>query len=355
MTQNQELAAEHLNGIASERDLLEAAKRGDARAFEDLTQPLRRQLHIHCYRMLGTLSDADDALQEALLRAWRQIAQFEPRAPFRAWLYRIATNVCLTMLERRTRRAEVPFATDEDSNPDASPRVGEPMALQPYPNRALNDLVRLMPGPEAAVEEAEGIELAFVAAVQHLPPRQRATLLLRDVLGYTAAEVAAMLETTAAGVNSALQRARATLAQERASGAIARPHVPPGKAIEQALVTRLVSAWQAADVPAIVAILTEDALFAMPPLPEHYIGREAIAAFLEGGPARGRLDRFRLVPTVANSQPTLAAYWRHSDEGAFHAHGLLVIAFDGEAISSLTRFGEPGLFACFGLPLTIEE
>jgi RNA polymerase sigma-70 factor (TIGR02960 family) len=226
------------------------------------------------------------------------------------------------------------------------------MALQPYPNRALNDLVRLMPGPEAAVEEAEGIELAFVAAVQHLPPRQRATLLLRDVLGYTAAEVAAMLETTAAGVNSALQRARATLAQERASGAIARPHVPPGKAIEQALVTRLVSAWQAADVPAIVAILTEDALFAMPPLPEHYIGREAIAAFLEGGPARGRLDRFRLVPTVANSQPTLAAYWRHSDEGAFHAHGLLVIAFDGEAISSLTRFGEPGLFARFGLPLT---
>jgi RNA polymerase sigma-70 factor (TIGR02960 family) len=351
----QNLKAKQLNGKTSELALLEAAQGGDTRAFEDLTQPLRRELHIHCYRMLGILSDADDALQDTLLRAWRQIAQFEPRAPFRAWLYRIATNVCLTMLERRTRRAEVPFAIDEDGYTNASPRAGEPMSLQPYPNRALNDLAGVTSGPEMAIEEAEGVELAFVAAVQHLPPRQRATLLLRDVLGYTAAEVASMLETTVASVNSALQRARATLAQERASGTIARPHVPPGKAIEQALVGRLVNAWQAADVPAIVAILTEDALFAMPPLPEHYVGRDAIAAFLTTGPAAGRLDCFRFLPTTANSQPALAAYWRHADDGPFHAHGLIVIAFDGEAIASLTRFGEPSLFARFGLPMTIEE
>lgn len=333
-----------------ERDLVQAAQAGDRAAFDALAHPLRRELHVHCYRMLGTLHDADDALQETLLRAWRQLARFEPRAPFRAWLYRIATNVCLTALERRRRRSEIPLDRGEDAAMSM-----EPARLQPYPGDI--PAISTAPGgnPELAVEAAERVGLAFVASVQLLPPRQRATLLLREVLGYSAAEVAQMLETSVASVNSALQRARATLAAERATATVARRHVSPGKDAESALVTRLIDAWQAADVPAIVAILTEDALFSMPPLPEHYVGREAIAAFLASGPAQGRLDRFRLLTVRANGQPALAAYWRHRDEGLFHAHGILVVALAGEAIASITRFGEPDLFARFGLPLSVPE
>jgi RNA polymerase sigma-70 factor (TIGR02960 family) len=330
------------------------AQGGDERAFEALTQPLRRELHLHCYRMLGTLDDADDALQETLMRAWRNLDRFEPRAPFRAWLYRIATNVCLTTLARRTRRGEIAL-TDLSNERERAPwREDEPLNLHPYPDDLIDELAQAIPGPETTVVQRESVELAFVAAVQLLPPRQRATLLLRDVIGYPAAEVAAMLETSLAGVNSALQRARATLAQAQTFSPVTRPHTPPSSETEQALVQRLVAAWQAVDVPGIVAILTEDALFSMPPLPDHYVGREAIAAFLATGPAGGRLDRFRLVPTRANCQPALAAYWRDGDEGPFHAHGIIVIAFDKEAIASLTRFADPALFSHFGLPMTID-
>lgn len=340
---------------AATSDPLAAAQAGDDQAFRNLTQPLQRELHVHCYRMLGTLDDADDALQETLIRAWRQIGAFQPRAPFRAWLYRIATNVCLTMLARRARRAEVPFTTTGDDTADALFTPGEQVQLQPYPDHLLDGQLVAIPGPEATIERDESVELAFVAAVQLLPPRQRATLLLRDVIGYTGAEVAAMLETSVAAVNSVLQRARVALAEQRETGQIARAHAAPQAETEQALVHRLVTAWQAADVPSIVAILTEDALVSMPPLPEHYVGREAIAAFLATGPAGGRLDRFRLVPTRANAQPAVAAYWRNGDEGAFHAHGLIVISFKGEAVASLTRFGDPGLFARFGLPMTVDD
>ena len=337
-----------------EIERLAAAQTGDERAFEELTQPLQRELHVHCYRMLGTLDDADDALQETFIRAWRHLNRFEPRAPFRAWLYQIATNACLTMLARRARRREVALMAPEDGREDTSPREGEPVHLQPYPDHLFEELSSHLPGPEATIERREGIELAFVAAVQFLPPRQRAALLLRDVIGYSAAEVAPILETSIAGINSALQRARVTLEQARANSRVTRAHIPPSATTEKALVDRLVTAWHDADVPSIVAILTEDALFSMPPLPEHFVGRDAIAAFLATGPAQGRLDRFRLVPTRANHQPALAAYWRDADEGAFHAHGIVVIAITGEEIASLTRFGDPALFAHFGLPMTVD-
>jgi len=337
-----------------ELDRLAAARAGDERAFGELTLPLQRELHVHCYRMLGSLDDADDALQETLLRAWRQLDGFEPRAPFRAWLYRIATNVCLTMLARRARRGEVELTVLEEARSAAGRKESEPMHLDPYPDRLLDELAPIAPGPEATVVQQEGVELAFVAAVQLLPPGQRATLLLRDVIGYSAAEVAAILATTVAGVNSALQRARATLERERIAGRVTRTHSPAGTVNEQALVRRLADAWHATDVPSIVALLTEDALLTMPPLPDRYVGREAIGAFLATRPAAGRLDRFRLVPTRANRQPAVAAYLREGDDGVYRAYMVIVLAIEGDAIASLVRFRDPDLFERFGLPTTLD-
>jgi RNA polymerase sigma-70 factor, ECF subfamily len=224
------------------------------------------------------------------------------------------------------------------------------MHLDPYPDRLLDELA-----PEAEAEQLEGVELAFVAAVQLLPPRQRAALLLRDVVGYTAAEVATMMATSVASVNSALQRARATLARGRAAGQVTRAHARTTAATERALVRQLVDAWQAADVPSIVAILTEDALFTMPPQPERYVGRDAIGAFLAAVPGGGRLERFRLVPTRANRQPAVAAYYRDDSDGAYEAHAVIVLAIEGEQISSLVRFADPGLFGRFGLPATLDN
>jgi RNA polymerase sigma-70 factor (TIGR02960 family) len=340
--------------LMREQERIAAAREGDGGAFEELTQPLRRELHVHCYRMLGTLDDADDALQETLLRAWRHLDSYASRASFRAWLYRIATNVCLTMLERAGRQNEIAFDRVAGTLELASRQGEEPVHLQPYPDHLLSELRRGEAGPEAIVEQRESVELAFVAAVQSLPARQRATLLLRDVIGYSAAEVATMLGTSVAAVNSALQRARVTLAEARDRGTRSRAHASPGAATEQVLVDRFVAAWQAVDVPAIVAILTEDALFSMPPEPRYFIGRDDIAAFLATGPAQGRLDRFRMVPTRANHQPALASYYRDGDDGPFHAHGIVVLSFRGEALASLCRFGDASLFARFGLPPTVD-
>ena len=350
MTGQTLLSAEPVN----EREIIAAARRGDEEAFTALTLPLRRELHVHCYRMLGTLDDADDALQEALLRAWRHLDRFEARASFRAWLYRIATNVCLTMLNRRGRRNEITLESTGPTNERVSWQKGEPVHLQPYPDHLLDELRQGEAGPETVIEQREAVELAFVAAVQSLPSRQRATLLLRDVIGYPASEVAAMLGTSVAAANSALQRARDTLAREHDSGTIARAHASPESATEQALVGRLIAAWHASDVPSIVSILTEDALFSMPPLPQHFVGRDAIAGFLATGPAGGRLDRFWLLPTRANRQPAVASYYRQSDSGPFHAHGIIVLSFQGAAISSIWRFGDASLFPRFGLPSMIE-
>jgi RNA polymerase sigma-70 factor (TIGR02960 family) len=339
----------------NEEALLTSARKGDEEAFAALTGPLQREIHVHCYRMLGSLDDAEDALQETLLRAWRYLDRFESRSSFRAWLYRIATNVCLTLLERRARRKEVDLAGVGIEGQSASGQEEEPVRLQPYPDRLLDESWMAGDSPETLVERREDVELAFCAAIQALPARQRATLLLRDVIGYPAAEVATMLETTVAGVNSALQRARDRLALEQNSGTIARRHASPGAATERRLVERLISAWHAADVPSIVAILTEDALFSMPPQPQYFIGREAIAGFLSTVPAGGRLDRFRMVPTRANRQPALASYYRDGDRGAFHAHGIIVLSFQGEAIASICRFGDASVFPRFGLPPTVED
>ena len=344
----------YTNIVIEQLDSLAAAKAGDETAFGQLTKPLERELHVHCYRMLGSLDDADDALQETLLRAWRQLDHFEPRAPFRAWIYRIATNVCLTLLGQRARRGEMSFADHTRVGIDAERQDGQPMHLDPYPDRLLEDLGPVIAGPEATVEHRESVEIAFVAAVQLLPPRQRATLLLRDVIGYSAAEAAAMLATSVAGINSALQRARATLERERAAGLVSRVHAQSAASVEHALVRRLVDAWHAADIAAIVSVLTEDALLTMPPLPDRYVGRESIRTFLATVPAGGRLDRFRLVPTRANRQPAVATYFRAGDAGPFHAHAVLVLAIEGDAIASLVRFEVPDLFERFGLPATLD-
>jgi len=338
-----------------ETEHLATAKAGDERAFEALTRPLRREIHLHCYRMLGTLDNADDALQETLLRAWRNLDRFEPRAPFRAWLYRIATNVCLTMLAQRTRRGEIALTDLSNEREQALRREDEPLYLHPYPDDLLDELVQTLPGPEATIVQRESVELAFVAAVQHLPPRQRAALLLRDVVGYSADEVATMLETSVAATNSALQRARTTLLQERRAGRITRPHAHTGTAAEQDLVRRLVESWHAADVAAIVALLTEDALLTMPPQPERYVGREAIGAFLATVPGGGRLNQFRLIPTHANRQPAVAAYYREGKSGLYEAHALMILAIEGDAIASLVRFADPELFRHFGLPTTHDD
>lgn len=235
-------------------------------------------------------------------------------------------------------------------------RDDAPDALQPYPDGLLDEFSQALPDPEATAIQRESVELAFVAAVQHLPPRLRAALLLRDVVGYSAFEAAEMLETSVAGANSALQRARVTLERERNAGRIARSHGSSVDANEQEIVRRLSDAWHASDIPSIVALLTEDALLTMPPQPERYVGREAIGAFLASVPAGGQLDRFRLVPTRANRQPAVALYEGVGDGPPTHyqAHAIVVVAIAGDEIASLTRFADPGLFTRFRLPMSLS-
>jgi RNA polymerase sigma-70 factor (TIGR02960 family) len=334
--------------------LLRAAQAGDEPAFDALTRGLRGEIHVHCYRMLGSLDDADDAVQEAYLRAWWSIARFEPRAPFRAWLYRIATNVCLSVLAQPARRAEISVTRLASANGDSTPQEGDEVLVHPYPDHLLEERIGASSDPAATVVMQEGIELAFVAAVQNLPPRQRAALLLRDVIGYTAAEVAGMLETTVAATNSALQRARATLDEERAAGRLTRAHASQNRETQDAAVRKLIDAWHAIDIPGIVDVLTEDALLTMPPEPGRYVGRDAIADFLKTVPMGGRLDRFRLVPVQANRQPALAVYRRRRDDEPFTAEGVMVLSFAGDKVTSMVRFVGSRLVVDCGLPLTVQ-
>jgi len=322
---------------ADEVALLQAARTGDEQAFERLLEPHLRALHLHCYRLLGSLHDADDALQETSLRAWRSLDRFESRAPFRAWLYRIATNVSLRAIERRAR---IPEALDPEEAEIAS-------YLQPYPDRLLE--------PTAAVEERESIGLAFVSVMQLLPPRQRAVLVLRDVLGWSAREVADMLGDSVASVTSALQRARERLESERSAGRLARDHAPASSEAEALVMKKFVAAWEAVDVDGIVALLAGDAVLTMPPEPMRFAGAEAIGDFFRTVPAEGALERIRLVPTRANGQPALAAYF-DDDTGTFEAYGVMVLALDGEAVASITGFaGYPELFPELGLPLSLDR
>lgn len=315
-------------------NLLVAARGGDEQAFVRLTAPHRRALHRHCYRMLGSLDDADDALQEVMLRAWRSLDRYEPRAPLSAWLFRIATNVCLTAAERRARD-----------------RAGIDRFLQPYPDALLDEPTASDLTPEASAEIREEIGLAFVAATQVLPPKQRAVVVLREALGWSAREVADLLDDTVPAVNSALQRARDRLAQENADGGLVRAHVSGGPEVDARVLRRFVDAWEAVDVRSLVALLSDDALLTMPPEPLWVVGPEAIGTFFSTVPASGDLAQISLVPARANRQPTLAAYWAPERHARATGYGVMVFALDGERIAGITGFaGYPQLFPALGLP-----
>jgi RNA polymerase sigma-70 factor (TIGR02960 family) len=321
-----------------ETQALALARAGDAAAFGELVEPYRRELQLHCYRILGSLQDAQDALQETLLAAWRGLDGFEERATVRAWLYRIATNRSLNALRARGRRPPVREPMTEPPEPT---RRGEPTWLQPYPDALLDDLPATAPGPDARYETFEAVGLAFVAALQHLPPRQRVVLVLRDVLGFTRAEVAAMLDTSEAAVKAGLQRARATLESTRPTAG-----TPPRSAGEMEVVGRFAGALENGDVDALVALLTDDAWLTMPPEPYEYQGHAAIAAFLRfRGPLLG--GRLRLVATRANGQPAFGCYL--PEVGGY---GLLVLAVEGDLVAAVTWFGDCSLFPHFGLPST---
>ncbi len=331
---------------AADHATLVAARGGDELAFAELVEPHRRALHVHCYRMLGSVHDADDALQETLLRAWRGLGGYEPRASLAAWLYRIATNACLRMIERRrhgTGRLD----------------AGEALIasyLEPYPDELLAELPADAPGPEALAEIRESVALSVVAAAQLLPPKQRAVLLLRDVLGWSARDTADLLEDTVPAVNSALQRARERLERERAEGALARDHRPASAARENEVMEKFLEAWDAVDVDAIVALLADDALLTMPPEPMRIVGADAVGDFFRTVPAGGFLGRIRLLPTRANGQPALAAYFAEDDaDDRFPAYGVMVFAFDDAMITSITGFaGFPALVPRFGLPTELR-
>jgi RNA polymerase sigma-70 factor (TIGR02960 family) len=313
-------------------DLIARARAGDGEAFQELVEPHRRELLVHCYRMLGAYQDAEDALQDTLLAAWHGFGGYEGRASLRTWLYRIATNRCLNALRSAARRPAKAWDVPGAEPPEPT-GLGEVAWLEPFPDSRL--------GPEARYEQTESISLAFVTALQTLPPRQLAVLILRDVLDFPAAEVATMLGTTTDAVKSALKRARTTLGRRRPESP-----PPPGSAAEQAIVTSFVRAWEAADLDALVDLLTDDVFMSMPPMPYEYEGRDVVLRFFASLFAAGR--RFDLVPTRANGQPAFGAYLRTPD-GPGTGVGLYVLTLTGTRISALTRFEDTAL-PHFGLP-----
>jgi len=329
-------------------DLMRRARAGDGEAFGELTEPYRRELQVHCYRMLGSVQDAEDALQETLLAAWRGLDGFEARASIRTWLYRIATNRCLNARRSDSRRPAQDWNVPGVEPPEPT-RLGEVVWLQPCPDALLEGATGTQPGPEARYEQAESMSLAFVTALQTLPPRQVAVLILRDVLGFGVADVAGMLEASPASVNSALKRARAGLQRRWPAADRAEPAPAAGSAAEEAIVARFVSAYSAADLDALVALLTDDVFISMPPIPFEYQGRDVVAAFF--GRVFGAGRRFALVPTRANGQPAVGAYLCAPD-GARHGTGLFVLTLAGDRICAMTRF-ENAVLPWFGLPRSL--
>jgi len=330
-------------------DLIARVRTGDEGAFLELTEPHRRELLVHCYRMLGSLQDAEDVVQETLLAAWQGLAGFERRAAVRAWLYRIATNRCLNALRDRGRRPQEVRMVEP---PEPTRRV-EPIWLDPYPDVLLEGLADTAPGPEARYETRESVGLAFATALQQLPPRQRAVLLMREVLGFRTADVAEMLDTSEASVKGALQRARETL--DRPLPAADRERAPlPESARERELLGRFAAAVERGDIDGLVSMLTDDAWVTMPPEPYEYQGREAIARFLRDRQAR-RGANLRLVPTRANGQPAFACYLPDAHAAIARAWGLFVLTLEGDRISAITWFSERSLFAHFGLPRTLPQ
>jgi RNA polymerase sigma-70 factor (ECF subfamily) len=323
---------------------LARAQRGDAEAFAELTEPHRRELQLHCYRILGSLQDAEDLLQETLLAAWRGLERFEGRSSLRAWLYTIATNRCLNALRDGSRRPQ-PAGQPAAAPGELAESHAEISWLEPYPDQLLEGIADVAPGPEARFEAKESVALAFVSGLQHLAPRQRAVLVLRDVLGFHADEVAEMLGTSAASVTSALQRARTTL-ESRVPARRERLSMPLSAA-ERDLVGRFADAFERDDIDGMVALLTADAVISMPPEPEWHRGREAIGRFLLDR-HRSRKSAWRFVATAANLQPAYAYYLR--DAEGWKRAGLFVIGGRRDGIDSVTRFHDGGLLSRFGVP-----
>ena len=331
-------------------DLITRARAGDGEAFRELTEPYRRELQVHCYRMLGSFQDAEDALQDTLLAAWRGLEGFEGRASIRTWLYRIATNRCLNARRSASRRPAKEWDIAEYEPPQPT-RLGEIVWLEPFPDALLEGVMDVPLGPEARYEQAESISLAFVTALQVLPPRQLAVLVLRDVLGFHANEVADMLDSTIDSVNSALKRARAGLQRRLPSIAEREPAPAPDSPSEQAIVAEFVRAYESGDLDDLVALLTDDVFLSMPPFPLEYEGRDVVARFYASMIGSGR--RFDLVPTRANGQPAFGAYLRAST-GIRHGTGLLVLTLTGDRICSVTRF-DNSVLPWFGLPRSLPS
>jgi RNA polymerase sigma-70 factor, ECF subfamily len=328
----------------STSDLLTAAREGDETAFAGLIEPHRRDLHAHCYRMLGSLQDAEDALQDALLRSWRGLDRFEGRASLRTWLHRIATNACLDLAKRRPKRV-LPIDYGPPSDPHDGP--GEPLVgsvwVEPYPDE------------HVTYEQRESVELAFVAALQNLPASQRAVLILREVLGFSAREVAETLESSVASVNSALQRARKAVDERLPAHSQQETVRTLGDQRLRELVDAYVDAWERGDVEAVAAMLADDALVTMPPMPTWFQGRDAFATFLaEWAFARRGCHPGRLVRAHANGQVAFASYQWDDEVGCFRGHVLQVLTLDGDRIAEVTGFVEPALFDRFGLPATLR-
>ncbi len=329
-------------------DLISRARAGDGDAFRELTEPHRRELQAHCYRMLGSLQDAEDAVQDTLLAAWQGLGGFEQRASLRTWLYRIATNRCLNTLRTASRRPAREWNIPDIEPPEPT-RLGKVPWLEPYPDALLTEPGGPPPGPEARYEQAESISLAFVTALQVLPPRQLAVLILRDVLGFRAREVAGMLDSSVESVTSALKRARATLERRRPAADGHQPPPAPGSPAEDAIVARFTSAYESADLGALVALLTDDVFMSMPPIPLEYQGRDTVASFCASLFAAGRT--VHLVPTRANGQPAFGAY-ASTPSGGRQATGLITITIAGDRICATSRF-ETSVLPWFGLPLSL--
>jgi RNA polymerase sigma-70 factor (TIGR02960 family) len=330
-------------------DLMARARAGDGDAFRELTDPHRRELQVHCYRMLGSLQDAEDVLQDTLLAAWQGLGGFAERSSLRTWLYRIATNRCLNARRAASRRPAREWNIRGVEPPEPT-GFGEVVWLEPFPDALLEGAPDPPAGPEARYEQTESISLAFVTALQVLPPRQVAVLILRDVLGFHASEVADMLESTVDSVNSALKRARAGL-QRRLPAVSREPDRSPDAATEDEIVARFVRAYEAADLDALIALLTDDVFVSMPPMPFEYEGRDVVIRFCASLFGAGR--RFDLAATRANGQPAFGAYLR-TPAGVRHGTGLIVLTLRGGRICTMTRF-ESSVLPRFGLPRSLPD
>lgn len=329
---------------------MDAARAGDANAFARLAEPYRHELQVHCYRMLGSIEDAEDAVQESYLRAWARLDSFAGRAPFRAWLYGIATHACLDALRRKKARSWPTELAGPADPANYSLAQADLPWLQPYPDRLLDSPASADAEPESAVTAKETIELAFVVAIQRLPARQRAVLILRDVLDWSAKDSAAALNMSPAAVNSALQRAHATLAGHLST---ARSEWSvESNAAEKALLRDLIAAWESADSAALVALLRTDARMVMPPTLTWFAGRDAVGQFFREHVFGEMGSRWFLRPTAANRQPAFALYYRRAGALVPEPFAICLLRVEGAAISEIALFQQPELFALFELPAT---